>query len=322
MGWYVTFLHDWSAIPRGKHGISVLKVPDDVDDLQYQLANGGGPELGRRRLDFVDFHVYPDQGANANAEDCFNHIVEKFPGCTPLVGEFGYLSVVEDQQWAGVDELTSRCKTKGIAYYLNWLLWDDHSIGGFANTPWGYDVHTPKRVLGGMAAKVGLLANSNFDVIDAEGRPVAWEVGGSIPQEMLTLVVKPDVPDVLGDTGTAATHRFASISASQPGSVWLSSAEATVVPGQRIFVNAYLRSNMQNVRMNIIEYDSNRAHVADHNGPPFTPTDFRFGNYLHRAGSWSVQLSPSTSYVIVNVSADCPTGVSYLDVAAVSAAQR
>jgi hypothetical protein len=319
MGWYVTFLHDWSAIPRGKHGISVLGVPADVDDLQYQLANGGGPELGRRRLDYIDFHVYPDQGVNANVEDCFDHIVQKLPGCTPLVGEFGYLSAVEDHQWAGVDELTSRCKTKGIAYYLNWLLWDDHSIGGFANTPWGYDMHTPKRVLGGMAAKVGLLANSNFDIIDAEGRPVGWEVGGSTSAETLTLIG----PDVTGDTGAAATHRFASISTGQPGSVWLSSAEAAAVPGQRIFVNAYLRSNMQNVRINIIEYDSNRAHLADNNGSAFTPTDFRFGSYLHRVGSWSVLLGPKTSYVIVNVSADCPgPGPSYLDVAAVSAAQR
>jgi hypothetical protein len=196
---YVTFLHDWSAIPRGKHGVSVLHVPADVDDLQYQLATGGGPELGRRRLDFVDFHVYPNPKAenavNPNLEDSFDYIVQKFPGSTPLVGEFGYFSVFEDHQWAVVNDLTSRCKTKGIAYYLNWLLWDDHTNGGFASTPWGYDVHTPKRVLGAMAAQVGLLANSNFDEITAENdlvSPVAWVVGGTIAPEMISLVVMPD----------------------------------------------------------------------------------------------------------------------------------
>jgi hypothetical protein len=315
MGWYLTFLHDWSAIPRGKHGCSVLRVPEDVDDLLYQLTAGGGPEQGRRRLDYVDFHSYPDQGVNAYIESCYDYVRSKFPDSTVIAGEFGYRSESEAEQSAGVTDLTRRSKSKGIPYCLNWLLWDDHSIGGFANTTWGYNPDTPKHVLGTMAAEVGLLANPNFELDDGgePAKPVAWEPGGSVP---VTLAV-------VGPSGapTAALHRYASLSTSQAGLVWLSSYEAAVIARKRLYINAYLRSNMKTVWLNVIEYDANRASIATQSGPGFTPTDFRFASYLHRVGSWSVEIGPNTYYVIVNVSAES-VGPSFLDVAAVSAAQR
>jgi hypothetical protein len=315
MDWYLTFMHDWSTIPRGKHGCSVLHVPSDIDGLLRQLAESG-PEQGRRRLDYVDFHSYPSHGAGVNAEieSSYDYVRSKFPDSVIIVGESGYLSADETKQANGVIDLMQRCKAKGIPYCLNWMLWDDHSIGGGGgnSTTWGYDKHTPKAVLGRMAADVGLLVNPNFDLV-TNNSPDAWQADGTVPVELKS--VGPD------DALTAATHRYASLSTSQAGGLWISSFMTAVDAGRHFYVNAYLRSNMKNVRMNIIEYDTNNAEITRHIGPSFTPVDFRFVSYLHSVGSWSVMLTTSAKFVIVNISAET-TGPSFLDVAAVSAAQR
>ena len=76
MGWYIRFMHDFSAVPRGKRSVRVLHVPngpptcgttnsvaDDPGDLKFQLSIN--PPQGGRNLDYVDFHTYPFPNSDA-----------------------------------------------------------------------------------------------------------------------------------------------------------------------------------------------------------------------------------------------------------------
>jgi hypothetical protein len=314
MGWYLTYLYDWSAIPAGKRGVSVLRVPADVDDLKYQLQVGGGPMQGNRSLDYVDFHSYPAVNHNANIEASYDAVKSRFPGSTVLLGEFGRTTASpadEGPQQQTVLNLMSRALAKGIPYFMNWMLWDKTPGTDPASTAWGYDPHSPKDVLGGASDLLGLVDNPDMEVANGS-RPAAWDVGGSVPVTLSLM------------SGDPATNlRYARVQASSPsGSVWLVSNLTPVTGGKRVFVNSYIRSNLVGIRMNIVQYDQSLNRTQDLSGPAFTPSGWSFNNYLRRAGSWSGTLRSDTRYVIVSVSGNLVSAPGYLDVDAVSVFQQ
>ena len=59
---------------------------------------------------------------------------------------------------------------------------------------------------------------------------------------------------------------------------------------------------MDDVRFSIIEFDAQGTRLRDNDGPAFTPSGWSFVNYLHSTNSWSVQLLPQTTRVMIGVS--------------------
>ncbi len=142
-------------------------------------------------------------------------------------------------------------------------------------------------------------------------RPASWDAGGTVPVTLLQM------------SGDPATNlRYARVQASgAPGSVWFISYLTPVTGGKRVFVNAYLRSNLKDIRMGFAQYDQSLNRTQDLSGPAFTPSGWSFNNYLHRAGSWSATLRPDTRYIIVSVSGTVVSAPGYLDLDGVSVFQ-
>jgi len=312
MGWYLTFLYDWSAVPEGKRGCSVLHVPYDVDDMKYQL--GISPPGGvARRLDFVDYHSYPAYPHNPDIEYCYDYCQGKFPDSTIILGEYGRVcgdSSEEAAQEATVLDVTGRAITKGICYYMNWMLWDE-TPGPGASTAWGYTPDSPKDVLGGMSDVLNLALNPDMEDVSG-GVPIYWEAGGSVP-----LSFYAGGPNA---TEAATNDYYARIKVENQtsGSVWLVAHGLYVDGGKTLYLNSYIRSSMQNVRMNVVEYDSSWNWLRSTTGPAFTPQYWMMYNYVREVGSYSVDLLSNTGIVLVTISGEVVHDPSYLDVDAVS----
>ena len=255
-GWYLSYLYDWSAIPAGKRGASVLQVPADVDDLKFQLQTGGGPLQGNRPLDYVDYHSYPAVNHNPNIEASYDAVKSRFPSSTVLLGEFGRATAGpadEGAQQLTVLDVMSRARAKGIPYYLNWMFWDKTPGTDPVSTAWGYDPHSPKDVLGGASSLLGLLDNPDMEVASGS-RPASWDVGGSVP---VTLALMSGDP--------ATNLRYARLqTSSASGAVWLVSSMTPVAGSRRVFLDAYIRSNLRDIQMNIVQYDQfgNRTRTS------------------------------------------------------------
>lgn len=323
MGWYLTYLYDWSNVPAGKRGVSVLQVPEDVNDLQYQLSVGTGPQQGSRHLEYVDFHSYPAFPANPNIEGSYDYVKSKFPNSIVLLGEFGRTALnqsEEQAQQSTVLDVATRARNKGIPYYLNWMLWDNNAcLTSNACPSFGYNPNSPRDVLGGMSSLLNIVQNPDMELRNGS-TPANWMAAGSIPISFYS-----GGPSY----GDAATNQwYARIRVDQSsGGAWLSSYLTPVTGGNRVFANAFIRSSMDNVTMSIVEYDQNGNGITYSSGPSFNPVGWSFNNYLQRVGSWSVTLTPNTRYIIVNISATARPGTSssnpgYLDVDAVSTWER
>src|SRR5262249_14524897 len=161
--WYTAFMYDWSSVPAGKHGMSVLRVPEDADDLATQLAVQGGPQQGHRHLDYVDFHSYPAYPLNPDVVASRDAMQRIFPGSIVVLGEFGYNTLGpadEAAQRDAVATITSTARAASVPYYLNWMLWDD-TPGAPLHYGWGYNPHLPKDVLGSVAAAAAIFPNAD-----------------------------------------------------------------------------------------------------------------------------------------------------------------
>lgn len=313
VGWYCTFLYDWSHVPAGKRGISVLNVDptspntDDVNDLRYELGT-------TRTLDFVDFHSYVN--FNSDLERCYDSVKARFPSATVLVGEYGKSSDDvgvqggEAGQQAMVLDLCTRAKNKNIPYNLVWMFGDNT----FGNFGMAYNTYDPKDVLGGMSALNNLIYNPDAELVSG-GRPIGWAAGSS--GSIIFSTGGPSAADA------AANNYYARIQCNTPNaSVWMNAPTITVTGGTKLFVNSYIRSNMRDVFMLVNEYNSNWGFIKRESGPLYQPTGWSMNNYLARAGSWSAQLDGATHYVIVSVLGTGNGGQSYLDVDVMSASTR
>jgi len=340
--WYISFVYDWTHIPANKWGVSVLDASRDAPDLVVALRDSAGPKKGSRYLNYVDFHsymtpaTYPNYQSNppqASAQTLRNN----FPNAKVLMGEFGYQTSVSSangsadtlQQQTAELKMIDDAKAANVEYYLNWLLWDAIApTQPSSRTPtFGPNPGAPRDVLGGVAAKLGLVYNPDMEIVSG-GVPAGWSVGGTVPAVL---------SNQSGYAGNAQTnYNYARVSTTQTsGVVWLVSDQFAVKGGQQLFVNAYIRSSMRNVSMGIAEYDVNHSPVQNDSGPSYNPGSWGYVNYLQQIAStcsgaaiaqdqcsWHVTLQPNTAYAIVTINGQpAATAPSYLDVDTVSAWQ-
>lgn len=350
---YVNYMYDNSVVPAGKRAVSVLraqypKFPAGQNDADLLKAN-----LGGRTLDFVDFHSYPDNAGSNNPDylASYNHLVSVFPNATALMGEFGrqtpWQSAQADrdsqeaQQASRVTTMMSGAQSNSFPYYLHWSLWDSAPPNTSQVLGLGYDPNDPKDALGAVSGEMNgtsaggaqLLANPDLETADSSGtKPANWSSGGQVSPTLLRM----------GPTSNSATGQYYArvqiANPSPPARAWLTSARFNVPAAdqtgqRRLFVNAYIRSNMTDVRLGVTEYDS-VGQIRQTSGPgfdPFVPQEpetpaWSWYSYLDRVGPWEVTLDPTTTKAIVAVSGTTATattsGNSYLDVDTTSAAVR
>jgi hypothetical protein len=339
--WYISFMYDWSHVPDGKRGVSVLNAPSDAQDLSNTLNTAAGPKLGTRRLDYVDFHSYKDPQSYPNYVSnapiqVAPQVQAIFPSSTLLMGEMGY-QIDASSPNGSTDTLTQQtaelatindAKTAGLSYYLNWLLWDGKDLPPI-ETSFGSTPNTPRDLLGGVSGAFSLIANPDMESV-TNGIPTNWSAGGTVP---ITLSSQSGYG--LGNAATNSHYARVGISQSS-GSTWLVSDTIPVKGGRQLFLDSYIRASMDNVYMGVAEYDQNHVLIQDDAGPSFTPASWFFVDYLQQIAStcstasialdqcsWNVTLQPNTAYVIVTVNGFArATAPSYLDVDAVSVWQR
>jgi hypothetical protein len=103
--------------------------------------------------------------------------------------------------------------------------------------------------------------------------------------------------------------------AGAPCLMWMNSPVIPVAGGQRLFINAYIRSTLDNVQITVVQYGTyGRIDTA---GPKFNPSGWSWNNYLHRVAEnpnlttlyppdpspynldngWSVTTAPGTQSV-------------------------
>lgn len=322
---YLRYLYDYSAIPAGKRGVSVLHVPADSDLLATELQG--------RVLQFVDYHSYP-RLAHANIESAYDAVRAKFPSAIIPLGEFGEVCVVrnplepciegkttynttEAVQTSTVMDLINRSIAKGIPYYLQWMLWDNTPIAVDQKTALGYSPHEPKDALGAVAEKFSLVLNPDMEggmssVVNA------WQVGSTAPFSTELWAGNNTAEAATRDGYTRITvHNQAS------GSAWLCSRMASTQGKTQLHMNFFFRTNMTGVQPGVVQYDSSGREVTRSHGPAFTASGWSWNNYLHRAGSWSVALQPTTTSVIVCMNGSMTAAnPDYLDIDTVSVHAR
>jgi hypothetical protein len=319
---YLTYLYDNSTIPPGKRAVSVLSVANDVSALKSAL--------GSRHLDYVDFHSFPE-GNNPQVQTAYRTLVGAFRDSTVFLGEFGHatpgscIAPSPDEQ-SGIQTLAStigQARSNVIPYFLHWMLWDNAPPQPRQIRGLGYEPHCPKDALGGMLRLTSRLNNPDMEEL-VSGRPVDWRAGGkgSRPTFAATLSARGSAEDV-----AATNRRYARVRVqSPPGFAWLRSRPIPVNGGDRLSVNAYVRSNMKAVAVGVTQIRADRSVVRT-KGPSFNPVGSSWNNWLHRTGPWGVCLDPRATEVIVTVRGyagvldPLPAGSPYyLDVDAVSAA--
>jgi len=316
IGAYACAVYDRSHAPAGKRGFSALMWQPwtgdhdiDIEDLAIQL--GGG-----RPLDFVEFHAYPAAADGLvgaypvpGIESFYDEVKEDFPNATVVLGESGHSApdaTVEQYQQTIVADLATRAINKGFKYHLGWMFWDHTPGPQYQEFGWGDDPHTPKDVMGGMSDLLGILYNPDMEILDFTS-PKSWSAGGTVPTSFHSA----------GPSDTASNDYYARLQANQDsGEVWMLSPY-TPVYGGILYFNSYIRSNLDNVRMGIIEYDHNGTELRRTEGASFNPA-WAWNNYLQRTGSFSVDLLPPTEFVHIAILGSIVENPSYLDVDTVS----
>lgn len=247
-----------------------------------------------------------------------------YPDATVVIGESagagpdpcGVVSTVvepstEATQMATELDLSDWALDHEIPYVCHWMLWDrtpdaDNQVYG-----WAYSPHEPKDVMGAMTDTWSAVANGDMEVLaSGQNRPANWNGGATVAYTFTAP----------GAGGYSATNnRYARLQINNTtGTGWIYSSAIPVTGGDLFFANCYVRSNMQNVKMAIKEYNSSMTVINNANGPTFTPSGWSWNHYLTTVGSWYVQLQANTAYVAIVIQGNAVTNPTYLDVDTVS----
>lgn len=301
-------------------------------------------------------------------ETTYDNMQSAFPGSIVVLGEFGRRAIGqqdpepdegpypwpectppntpqqrswdEPSQTAAELDLIARSATKAIPYYLHWMLWD--------NTPkpvsppqeraelqvygYGYSPHAPKDVIGALAELRGKVANADFEHAAQVGQlPQSWDAGSWGPANSgpaVSLFTSGGA-----GTGEAATRaHYARLQAQQACAscvIWMQADAFEIGAGKRVHFNAYVRSNLDDVQLKLVQYDADWNVLAVSSAPSFTPSGWSWNNYAVRfreqnpalpAGSWSVTTAPGTVRAILTIGGTPARAPARLDVDAVSVA--
>jgi hypothetical protein len=308
--WYSTFVFDWCSMPAAKKGHSVLSVALDAEALRVAM--------GPRVLRFTEFHPYPAQGGDtANIEWAYDQMRSKFPSAACHVGEFGRPCAnpgEETAQQSTLLDVANRCKTKGIPYHMHWMF-QDNAISN--PNPYGlsYSDHSMKDSMGGLSSVENLASNPDCESVS--GRiPSGWG-GGSSDGSYEFVAMGPDKRDACTNSYYARlTRRVAS------GSVWVNVPTFNVQGGKNLYVNAFIRSNMIGIHLDVHRYDANWGDQGTVSTLAYNPRGWSFNNFLARVGSFCIPTTANTKKIIISVCGTSVSNPSYLDVDTVSAFER
>jgi len=355
---YFRAIYSRSHVPAGKGGQSVLVAPDDLeggwDTLVEQLAIAHGS------ISFVDFHAYPVMPhtgcpGNPDFKAVYDHVVAeaatKFPGARVVIGEFGRKALRgpqpfdnlpyprtcrkqagqaparvfdERSQSATVMDIINWAAAKKIPIYTHWMLWDHTPANDTPESDLrsnvfgiGSDPDAPKDVLGLIATRFGILKNGDMETPET-GAPADWRAqsSGDGPSTLQLAV---------SDRDPATNARFAHLETTDACNscrVSIDSVPAKIAPGKALYVNAYVRTNMSDVRISVAQFDDAGHQLDDISGPSISPADGRWRSYLHQIdGGWRAQISPKARKIVVSIGGAPRGAPAYLDVDAVSASQ-
>ncbi len=301
--WYLDYCYTWTNVPSGKKGLSVMRVPED-SDAAYDYALGSS-----KLLDYVAFHCYPYASVNSNLEQAYDQVISKHTNAVCIIGELGARTdqVSEDQQQNIVIDIIQRASNKNIPYSLHWMLWDG-TISPAEAHGIGWSHNAPKDVMGGWAEQCTPVYNPDMEI--GTGTPNGWSAGSSSPYSFYS---------GQSNTDSATNDRYARVQVdSSSGSAWLVSSYIPAISGQKFYVNAYIRSNMNNITISIYEYDSSYNYIQSSAGPTYNNPGWIFKSYQSWVGPWAPTLNANTSYVIIVISGISTNNPSYLDVDCVS----
>ena len=355
---YFRAIYEGSHIPRDKGGESLLFAPSGLttgpDALLPQLS------LLHGAMKFVDFHAYPAMPHNACPgnpefkaayEEVVAEAAAKLPGAQVVMGEFGRRALKgpqpvddapyprfcpkdageaparvfdEKNQAATVMDVINWAADRKVPIYAHWMLWDHSPRNDLPDSDpqaqvfgIGYTPDEPKDVLGAIATKFGIVKNG-----DMETRL------GRAPANWRAQTAEIDATDVRLDAsndGAAANEYFARLETAAPCNacrVWLQSALAAVSPDRPVYVNAYIRGDMSQVRISLAQFDKDGRRLADIDGPTVAAAPDAWRSYLHRIpGGWRAELSPAARKIAVMIGGVPASAQSRLDIDAVSVSQ-
>ncbi len=340
---------DSPRIPSSKLGMSVIATEDidgkpNLSRVDSALNAAPGP------FGYFDLHYYPEQTVqkppvplNISLDDMYHLIQDRSPGTTVIIGEIGretssngrWGTSFDDGYWSEDKQEAmlmnairhGQTATPGLPLFLNWTLWDaDKNATGFGL---GHDPHSPKNALAAIAALGNLVPNGDAELV-AGTAPAGWGASGYVPVAFVSRLSTQAQP--------AATHAHfahAEPNASCDATCWLWVQTPTfVVEGaQRLYINAFVRSNMAEVRLIVAQYDANWKRLADIVSPTFVP-GASWNNVLLRLGeqnpslgsadgtfTWVGATDPATRFTAVLIAGRGKTGgpTAFLDVDTVTA---
>lgn len=301
---YIRYLYDYSSIPVGKRYASPLFITDTPG---YNDAAALKAALGSRVVDCADVHSYPYLDHCVDIEHCYDIVAAAFPSVPIYIGEFGSNDNPDESAMQSlVLDITNRAAAKGYVGITHWMLWDNAPPQPHQIYAWGYDEHSPKDVMGGMAELLTLAPNPDMETLNGI-EPANWVAGGTVPFTFYY-------------NNVAATNLLCGriLVNDTSGKVWMCSSLIPVTGDRKLFVSCYLRASMDNVRVNVVEYDDSQAFLAKTYGPEFTPPEWQWYNYTRATQSWFVPLCEQARYVIVSIGGDVRDNPSILDVDTVS----
>jgi hypothetical protein len=318
---YVNRVLDADILPKGKRGLSVRFVQECPYYCDPSISDTRvlSQELAGRHLEYIDFHSYPRYPANPDIETCLEWARSDFPDAAVLMGEFGRLvddSVFESDQQVVVLDLVDRAIAAELSYYLHFLQWDLVTANGRVMFGLGAGPHEPRDVLGGLTEKLSDFPNADMEAVSG-GVPVGWVGSGTVPEAVEFKAMYPT-----DDAATNQTYARIKI-AEDPGGpepvvAWICSSVVSASDHRRLFVNGYIRSNMEDVRLTVPQYDSSGFRLETPTGPGFDPQGWSWNHYLERVGSWHAELWEDTARLQVCVRGQAVRFPAYLDLDTVS----
>lgn len=334
---------------------------------QLQVLGQGGASPGT--LAFVEYHSYPvvprDRcPLHPDIEQVRSQMQTRLPSSTIVLGEFGRRAIraPNADNTVGVDcgsgsranlqqawdeagqqatelDLISRAKLMGNTRYLHWMLWDNTPPDGRAPTDsdaqvygQGYTPTQPKDVIGAIGANYGVVPNADMEA-SVGGAPAQWSTSqwhASSPSQPLSLFVSGGPTSTDAATGSYYA-RLQTPSACNDGcTIWMQSQTFAIPPGStQVSVNAFVRSNLSNVHINLVQLNASGQPLSAQyvlQGPQIqTPTSTwpSWYNYLASAHlttgldasrSWRFTLAPGATHAYITIGGTPTVAPGILDV--------
>ena len=320
--WYCAQIYDWGNIPTAKKGISINT--DYVNDLNY-LFTWFNPS---RPLKFIDFHAYPASTGDAqyNVNTTYNTLKGRIPsgwGCTVVCGEIGYNTTsesLEPTQNQLVIGMLNKAKTASMPYIMAWTfnsLQACPNSGGYAfskewfSDPWNH----PKDVMGAWAANMNMCSNADVETVSG-GMPTGWTYGANYGP-------------ISGSSGGPSTtdactgSYYYRLNDNTVGDdIYTLTPWVSVPGGNRLYVNAFVRSSCENVFLAFHEYDANHNWLRFQAGPTIQTPGWLYYNYQRTCGGWSAPLLSNTRYILLGACAHISSSPGYLDTDCYSISNR